>query len=274
MRQLRHVDLLDRRRELARQPSIGSNPALSSALAKCTAFYHNTVTSGALASVPDDRGGAALAQASATFKPNGAAGGEISFDGDGSAGDFLLATLSNAVNNGSPRWGLAVMLKPSSVSGQHGIWGVGTLSGASASRMEIAQFGTDLQVYVYAGQFSVRLGTFASVFALNTRVMITVEYDGTQATDATKLIATAAAIPVAGVFTNDTGAPNAVPATLVQPTGTACVGERRSTSTLTPWAGLMGPWIAIAQPAASLSGGGIWTPAERRALQVYMAQSG
>lgn len=251
-----------------------ANPALAAALAKCTSILLPTATSGAVASVADAKNaGSPATQASANFRPTGIAASsgvaQLSCDGDGATGDFLSVPLANAVNNGSPRWGIACWLRPGIVTGVHGIWGCRATAGASTDRLEIEQFGTSLLWDVTVAAFSVRRGTYSSIFALNTDVFLTCEYDGDQSTDAAKAIVTANAVAVTGVFSNDTGTPNAMPATLIQPTGTACWGERRSTSTLSPWNGRMGA-LMIAQPSVSLSGGGIWTAAERNALMRYL----
>jgi hypothetical protein len=247
-----------------------ADPVLAAALAKCTSILWNTATSGSVASVPDAKNAASPATAAGAAQPTGAAGGRLSFDGT----DFLTVPCT-AARTGSPRWAFAGWFKPNTVTGAHTLLSARTEAGSSASRMGIYQSATGLLWDIYASAFSVRRGTFANIFALDTDVFITCEYDGTQTNgdtqtqDNMRATLTKNGVAVTGVFTNDTGTPNAVPTTLVQPTGNFLIGSA-TTGPASVFSGLAGPAFLIAQPATSLSGGGIWTPAERIAIMRWL----
>jgi hypothetical protein len=240
------------------------DPVLASALAKCTSILKPTATSGLIASLGDTLNPASPAtQTNSATQPTAVAAAngvpEMLFGGS------LLDVPCIAARVGSPRWGIAMWLQSTGVAGTTYILNAAVGAGCNAGRLDIVRDLTNLIWDVTWAAFSVRRATAAGVFGAGTRVFVTCEFDGTQATEATRAVMTVNAVPVVPAFNNDSGAPNNMPTTLVQPTGTYALGSATSPGVGAAWQGRMGA-IYVAQPAVSLAGGGIWTPAERVAL--------
>lgn len=234
-------------------------------------WLRNSATSGSVASLTDVLLNNPATQGTAASQPTGTTSNGLpvlSFDGT----DDRLTWPFASNNNGSPRWGYAAWIRPALVAGVRTILGANLISGASASKLEIQSNNTDLFVNVYVANFTTRRGTASAVLALNTWAFITVEYDGDQLTEPDECIITVNGVKQPLAFANDSGAPNDMPDTLVQPTGTMTIGDHRAASPLTPWNGFIGTNQWILQGTGGISGGGLITSVQREILMRFEAQ--
>jgi hypothetical protein len=251
-----------------RRAGVGASPFQVSAV---SAWLRNTATSGGVTSVTDLLNSNPAVQGPEANQPTGTTSANglpcLSFDG---TDDFLSwPIIANTI--GSPRWGYAAWVRPATVSSVHTIYACRGLTGASATRLELQQNGTDLFVNVAISNVSIRRGTASAVFALNTWAFITVEYDGAQSSEADECIITVNGVKQTLAFVDDTGTPGDMPDTLVQPTGNAAIGDIRVASPLLPWHGLIGPNQFILKGAGGISGGGLITAGQRTILMNFEA---
>lgn len=142
MKQLRHVDLLDRRRELARQPSTANNPALRSALGKTKRWYRllsSTANAGEYDTVVEAFGGTSITQPGAVRKPAAATAANglpvATFDGT----DVWLQPLQTG-NVGTALWWMLFRIKPADLAANqkiHQITAPGLAGSADVSRSRV-----------------------------------------------------------------------------------------------------------------------------------------
>ena len=119
--------------------------------------------------------------------------------------------------------------------------------GASAHRIELNQdtnAARGLHTDVYINNTTARRGATQTATTAATWTFVTLEYDGSKATDALKCIITIGGTAQTLTFSDSAGAPGAMPATLVQPTGSIFIGSRDSVPNQ-PFVGSIGPNIYI-----------------------------
>lgn len=258
----------DERRRLAG----GRNGYLPTDCGKVIAWFRNSASAGAISSWADMLSASPLTQATAANQPTGTTlngNPAVLFDG---SNDFMLLPIT-AANTTSPRWGVALSFKLSTTTGDSTILGGEvTISGASLSRIYFTTSGTTLFVDIYTGNFVSRRASIASVMTTS-RQVVTLEYDGGQATEGARCVLTNNGTILSPTFSDSNGTPpgSTMPATLRTPTGTMAIGEQRVTSTLRPFQGTMARDIVMLAGAGGVSGGGLLTVAERADLVEYLS---
>lgn len=226
-----------------------------------------TVTGSGYSSVPDALGGAAAVQATDGRRPvNGtsANGLPIATFTD----DLLQWPLANTTISTSPKAGLAFWIKCTPDGTVRRIVSVrvpGAGGGASANRLELCSDtnGTrGLFIDIYIGATDVRRAATAAALTAATWLFVSWEFDGSQSTDATKCLLTIGGTAQTLTFSDASGTPGAMPATLNQPTGDFYFGAQSTVPGL-PFVGTIGPNIFALN--AQL------TSAERTALMNFEA---
>lgn len=185
-------------------------------------------------------------------------------DFDGSADHLTWPAASN--NNQTVTSGFAAWCEFDTVNNLGGIYS--SIVGASG-RAEVSKDSAALIVNVNISQFSIRRGTVAGAFSAGTKYFITWEYNGAEATDALKCTITIGGVVQTVSFTDDTGAPGAMPATLVSTAGPWVIGSRLTGSGFLN--GKIGPNIYILGSKMTGATEGLLTAAARTALMNFEA---
>lgn len=198
-------------------------------IAKVSAWLrlaNGTVTGSGYSSVPDVLGATSPAvQATDAQRPvNGtSANGLPIMD---TTNDFLAWPLS-AANNQATKNGFACWCK-SNLSGFQNLFVIYNVGGgASAAKLDFFTNSATLSYFCETGGSA----TQASFMTANVWHFVTVEYDGTQATDAARCLVT-----VDNVVLGSTNV--AIPVTQPTPTGNAAIGGFANSQ---PWIGSIGP---------------------------------
>ena len=206
----------------------GTNPLQSGKVSAWLRLANATITGSGYSSVPDVLGATSPAvQATDANRPVNAT----------SANGLPIANLTNhvldwplsAANNGAVKNGIACWCKSNLVGNQNlfAIYNAG--SGASAAKIDyFLGGGTTLQYFCEAGG----LATKTTFMTANVWHFVTVEYDGTQATDQLRCLVT-----VDGVVLGTTN--TAIPVSQPTPTGTMAIGSFKAGTQ--PWVGSIGP---------------------------------
>lgn len=226
-------------------------------------FSQATVTGSGYSSVPDVLNSNPAVQGTDGRRPiNGTAanGLPVATFSD----DLLEWPFANGSNNQTPRWGIAMWVRATSDGTPRRIWCAHTANGsASASRIEInhdtnGSRGIHADVYRTNtdGMRAAGITNFTGAWAF-----LTVEYDGGQATNATKCLITLGGSALSCTFTT-LNTDVALPAALPQPTGNILIGARTTVPAF-QFVGDIGPNIFILN--AQL------TAAERTALMGFEA---
>lgn len=240
------------------------NPHLVPAVTRWLRFNKTT---GTYATVSDQKGGADATQSTPGLQPAGATLNglpAVTFDGS----DDVLSEPLSAANNGTARRGVQFWFKPTTVTGIRGLVSSLTTSGGSVSSFELLQNGTSLQIYVFVSAFSVRLFSVANALALNTARHYSWEYDGGQASESDRCTLWVGGAKSTGTYSNDTGAPNAMPATLLAPTGALSIGALASDGS-NGALGTFGRNLVWLGGSGGISGGGLLSAADRAALLAF-----
>jgi hypothetical protein len=197
-----------------------------SAVSAWLRLANGTVTGSGYSSVPDVLGvTAAAAQSTDARRPVNA----TSYNGLPIANftdDFLVWPLS-AANNQSVKNGFACWCK-STLSGLQNLFEIyGSGGGASANKLDFFTNDNSLDYAVFTGGDASR----AAFMTANVWHFVTVEYDGTQATDQARLL-----ITVDGLLLGTTN--TSIPTSQPTPGGSANIGGFGNTQ---PWIGSIGP---------------------------------
>ncbi len=242
------------------------SPTQVSAVSAWLRLASGTITGAGYSSVPDILASNPAVQTTDVSRPpnlNSAnALPRADFDG---ASDYLSWPAA-ANNNQTVTSGFAAWCEFDFVSAIVGIFAA--FSGAT-TRCELFLDGNDLCVNVNHSQFSVRRGTVADCFVAATKYFVTWEYDGGGANDAAKCTLTINGAVQSVTFVNDTGAPNAMPATLVATAGPFLIGTRLAA--VGPLDGKIGPNIFILGSKMAGATQGLLTTAARAALMNFEA---
>jgi hypothetical protein len=252
MRTVRAERLLEDERvawEMAAAAGSGFDPRESGAVSAWLRFSQGTVTGAGYSSVPDVLNSNPAVQATDANRPvNGtsANGLPIATFTD----DFLAWPLANGSNNQSPAWGIAFWLRCTPDGTVRRIWSIrlpGASGGASDNRIEIcsdSNASRGIFADVYNSTVTARRGAVQASFAAATWTFFTLEYDGAQGTEAGKLLITTGGTVRTLSFSDAAGAPGAMPATLIQPTGNAHLGAQ-TTAGGNPFVGDVGPNVFV-----------------------------
>lgn len=215
----------------------GTSPTASGKVSAWLRLANATITGSGYASVPDVLGATSPAfQATDARRPVNAT----------SANGLPIANLTDdfwgwplsAANNGAVKNGFACWCKSTLVGLQNlfVIWNAG--AGASATKLDFFTNNTSLSYFLDSGS-----ATRAAFMTANVWHFVTVEYDGTQATDQLRCLVTVDGVVLA--TTNTT-----IPTSQPTPTGNAAIGGFASGQS---WVGSIGPnfFSLIAQLTAA-----------------------
>lgn len=241
-------------------------------IAAVTAWLHLTTsiaTAGLIDSVVDVLGGSP-AIGTTTSRPTLGYNGNIipfmSTDG----GDRLLWPLG-AGNNGVVRCGFAFWYTPVDIATTSPILVIRSQAGgASGEKLSINQNGSGLKFFAFDVGLRRDADTASGVLVAGTPVFITVEYDGAQSTDATKVIVTINGAVQALTFS---GAAASMPASLNVVTGNASLFAHADGTSPLPGGARLGANVFALSGTVSLVGGGLLTSAERSSLMGYEPMS-
>lgn len=226
---LRRLD--PRRRSAARRARTlhkagGFYPAQLSKVSAWLRVANGTVTGAGYSSIPDALGATSPAtQSTDANRPvNGTAANGLPIMN--LTDDFLFWPLS-AANNGATKNGFACWCKSNNTGIQNlfVIWNGG--GGASAAKADFFVNASNLNYFCETGGTAAKSGLMTA----NTWHFVTCEYDGTQATDAARLLVT-----VDGTVIGTTN--TTIPASQPTPTGNAWIGGFSSAQS---WVGSIGP---------------------------------
>jgi hypothetical protein len=259
-------DELDRRRKMARRGG-GFSPLDSGIVSAWLRLQQGTIAGTGYSSIPDVLANNPAVQATDADRPNNttSANGLPIMDLDGST-DFLSVPLLSSSNNQSVTAGFAAWIKPDGVSGTLGLWV--SIPGA-ANRIELLQLSATLSVDIYISQFSSRRGAVASALTANVWQFITWEYDGGGANDAARCTLTVNGVVQTLTFSDSSGTPGAMPATLVTGGTTGLIGMRVAASHTGGFDGKIGPniyWLGSKMSGATQ---GLFTTAARNSIMSF-----
>lgn len=243
----------------------GFSPGSISAVSAWLRFAQGTITGSGYSSVPDLLASNPATQSTDANRPpnSNSANGLPRADFQGA--DFLSWPVASN-NNQTAASGFAAWVEFDSTSVQ-GIFG--SFNGAS-NRIELCIFNTSVFVNVFHSQFVARRGTVEGV-ATGTKYFLTWEFYGAGADDAEKCVLTLNATPLELVFTDDSGAPGAMPSALVATAGAHAIGARRVSDGLSPLDGKIGPNIYILGSRMPGATEGLLTAEARTALMNFEA---
>lgn len=246
----------------------GFAPTDVSAVAAWLRIPEGTITGSGYSSVPDKLASNPATQGTDADRPPSAtsANGFSIMDLDGTSDFLSWPAASN--NNQTVTCGYAGWLKPDIVSSAQGI--LCAIPGAT-NRIELLRSSADLSVDIYISQFSSRRGAIASVFAAGTWVFVTWEYDGGGANDAARCTITINGVVQTLTFSDSSGAPGAMPATLVNTAGPFLIGCRIAASHTGCWDGKFGPNQFVLGSKMTGATQGLLTASARTALMNFEA---
>lgn len=229
------------------------HPSQVSAIAAWLRLAGGTITGSGYSSVPDVLASNPAVQTTDGSRPPNlnSANGLPRADFDGSADHFDWPVAAN--NNQTVTHGFAAWVEFDSVAdGVRGIFGAIT---AGSARAELVKNSAALLIDVYHSAVSIRRGTVASAFSAATKYFLTWEYDGDGANDAAKCTLTRSGTVLTVTFTDDTGAPLIMPATLISTAGPHIIGARTAAG-VGPINGKIGPniWILGSKMAGATQG--------------------
>ena len=187
----------------------------------------------------------------------------------GASGKVLTWPLA-ASNNGTSQWGIACHINTALAAGVRCVFGVRGGNGANVERFRL-QVAADesVRAVVFIDDSNSRTGlTAASQIGDSTPKLLTVEFDGTQATEAAKLTITLDGAVKALTFTNEAGA-GAIPATMTAATGNSLIGALNTGGSSQPFTGFIGPNIYIIGSKMAGATEGLLTAAARAALSGF-----
>lgn len=237
------------------------SPAQLSAVSGWLRLASGTITGQGYSSVPDLLASNPAVQSVDADRPPAAtsANGLPIMDLDG-ASDFLsLPAATN--NNQTAAAGLVLWVKPDTVgAGTSSI--VSTIPGAT-NRFELMRDTTDLLIDVFFSQFVSRRGTVPGVFSAGVWVGLTWEQFCAGATDPDKCTLTVNGVVRTVNFTDSSGAPGAMPGSLVSTAGPHLIGCRISASHTGCFDGKIGPNIFLLGSRMTGATQGLLTTAAR-----------
>lgn len=210
-----------------------------------------------VSSVPDAKGGSAATQSTNAQKPT------LGTTGNGLAkltcvDDCLVLPIQAGFNN-SAWFGMAMWIRPSNVSTSSDLFNVTTASGATVNKLSFRQSSDDLLDFTWASNGSdtrqARTGSAGfgkAILAVNIWTFVSMEFDGTQATEDTKnqfkLNGTPVPAPNATQYSNGVGAIGSPGlSALNTPTGNSLLFAR-TTAGGNPFQGDIGPDIFFYDP--------------------------
>lgn len=243
-------------------------PSELSAVAAWLRFAQGTVTGSGYSSLPDVLASNPATQSTDSLRPPNSNSANGFPRGDFQAADYLSWPVASN-NNQTAASGFAAWVEfdtlPASVQCLFG-----SLNGAT-NRIEVCAFSSNLFVNVFHSQFVARRGTASAVLATGTKVFVTWEFDGSGANDAAKCVLTLNGTAQTLAFTDDSGAPGAMPSALVATAGAHAIGARRVSDGLSPLDGKVGPNIYILGSKMTGATTGLLTTAARAALMNFEA---
>ncbi len=162
------------------------------------------------------------------------------------AANKVLAWPLVASNNATSQWGVATHIRTSLSAASRCVFGVRGGNGANLNRSQIYVHPDEsVHANFYLDDSNGRVGiTTASDIGDNTVQFLTVEFDGTQATEAGKLTVTLDGVVKVLSFVNEVGT-GSMPSTLVAATGNAVIGAFNAAGSSQPFNGLIGPNLYI-----------------------------
>lgn len=246
------------------------NPAqLGSAISSWLRVAGAVVTGSGISSLPDVINVNPAVQGTDALRPAlGASANGLPLI-TGASGKVLTVPLIGA-NSDPVRWGIATHIStPLSVSART-LFGVRTGNGASALRVNVkVDSDESLRCVVYLDETNNRAGaTAASQIGGSTVHFITIEYDGDQATEATRLVISIDGVVKALTFANEAGA-GTIPPTMVEATGSALIGAFNTAGGSAPFTGFIGPNIYFMNSKMAGATEGLLTAAARSALSLF-----
>lgn len=111
--------------------------------------------------------------------------------------------------------------------------------------------------------------TANGTMVVNTWAFMTVEFDGSQATEAGRVTITKNGVPLSLTFSNSNGTPNDMPTALQAATGNLVLFSTRSTPILNPLVGNVGPNFGFFASKETGAAVGLLTTDSRNALMGY-----
>ena len=238
--------------------SAGFDPASVTSAILNAGSVSTVVTGLGISSLADDKGGSPAVQSTDGERPPRGTGNIITW-----VADDLEWPMQSGVNNHATAFSLGLWMRSPLSTVAREILFVRTTP-ATANRVKI-EIGTDEStlVDVYHSDAVARRGrTAASQVGDNVWEFWTFEIDLTQGTEAAQLVITKNTTPLVLTFSNSLGSPGAMPAALVQPTGSGLLGAGTNLGTTSPFTGDWGPKIYIAERQ--------WTLTERTNLMNHL----
>lgn len=209
------LSLSSGRYALAGQGGVGFAPNKISAV---SAWLRNTTT-GAVSSIADVLNANPATQATAGRQPAGDADGPLTFDG----GDVLVWPLVADVNKNTTAMGFGFWFEPAQVATNQLVVAIDSGSGgASVRTMSIYAAGTALRSDLGNNGLVGRRATASSIFTAGVPTFITVEFNGSMASEATRHVMTAGGVVLTPSFAALSG--GASDTVLNNPTGNALLG--------------------------------------------------
>jgi hypothetical protein len=183
--------------------------------------------------------------------------------------DVLLWPLSASINNDGTKWGIAFWGDFTSDATERLLFQVTTAGGAASNTKVNVRYSNTygLAFDVLTGGNTGRMGTMVP---LTGKHFYTIEYDGGQATNATKVIITIDSLAQSLTFTNFGLA--AIPSSINTPTGNILIGAGSLTGG-SPAVGSFGANIWPLLGSGGISGGGLLTASERTNLMAVEAMT-
>ncbi len=245
-----------------------TDPSLAGIISAWLRVPLATVTGSGISSLPDTLNSNPAVQASDLLRPpRGTSANGLSIISPVS--DVMTVPLI-AANNATSQWGLALHLRSPNGAASRSVWVVRAGGGADFNRINVAETSTEsFGATINIDDLNNRAGfTTASQIGDNTWHFVTVEFDGTQATEIGKLTITIDGIVKTLTFSNPSGV-GAMPATLVNATGSALLLANNTAASSQPWIGDIGPNIYIVQSKMVGATEGLLTAAARFSLGAF-----
>lgn len=239
---------------------------LGSAVTAWLRVGQSTVTGSGISSLPDVLNTNPAVQGTDALRPvlgTSANGFSLITCASGKVLTWPLA----ASNNATSQWGIAAHLTTPLGAAARTVFGVRAGNGGNLNRVNV-YVNSDESVHatIYIDDANNRAGvTAASVIGDSTPQFVTVEFDGTQGTEAGKITITIDGVVKVLSFANEAGA-GTVPAALVAATGSALIGAFNTAGSSAPFTGFLGPNIYILGSKMAGATEGLLTAAARTAL--------
>lgn len=141
------------------------------------------------------------------------------------SGDVMIWPLNAAHNNGAQRVGFFFWVRPTDVASTQTVLSIGLgAGGASAAKILVELVNATIRVRVNVDASNVRQAVTGNVLTAGAWHGITIEYDGTKSTEATRCVVTLAGRVQTLSFSDSSGSTSGMPTNLVVPSGNALVG--------------------------------------------------